>query len=61
MQLNNCGYLHLREVEVFNQNGVNVALNKTAIQSSAYDGNPASKAVNGNLGDLFHTGFDCGK
>jgi hypothetical protein len=63
VQLNNCGYLHLREVEVFDQNGVNVAFKKAAIQSSTYDdGHPASKAVNGYLGDWSHTSLlDCGK
>jgi len=42
---------------VFDTSGVNHALNKLATQSSTYIGHswgsdPASKAVNGNLGDF---------
>ena len=45
------------EVKVFDTSGVNHALNKLATQSSTYIGHswgsdPASKAVNGNLGDF---------
>jgi hypothetical protein len=43
----NWNYLHLREVEVWDQNGINRALNKNATQSSTMTGYPASSAVNG--------------
>jgi hypothetical protein len=73
VQLEGQNFLHLREVEVWDQNGTNVALNKTATQSSTYSTwgavRPASDAVNGivemtslsNLMDISHTGFDSGE
>jgi hypothetical protein len=49
VQLLGGNWLQLREVEVFNQLGFNVALNKTAYQSSTYGSHTtASKAVDGN-------------
>jgi hypothetical protein len=61
--------LSMGEVQVFDHNGVNLALNKNAAQSSTanYPANvphPASKAVNGiltepSVGTL--TGYDAGK
>ena len=54
-------YIYLREVEVFNNEGVNVALGKTASQSSTLkDGNSniASLAVDGNRNTFSHTNND---
>ncbi len=49
VQLLGQAILQLREVEVFNQLGFNVALNKIANQSSTYRSHTtASKAVDGN-------------
>ena len=52
VQLEGSQYLHMSEVQVFDQNGSNVALNKPATQSSTYIENnlyyPASNAVDGN-------------
>ncbi len=61
VQLEGQNYLHLREVEVWDQNGMNVALNKTATQSSTWPGYPASNAVNGDMTDYSHTSEDTGK
>ncbi len=52
MQLLGKNYLHLGEVEAFDQYGVNVALNKPATQSSTAD--PASNTVDGNM-TISHT------
>ena len=60
VQLDGRNYLHLREVEVFDQNGVNRALNKPATQSSL-DGGEATWAVDGNLSTISHSGNDHGK
>ena len=46
------GRVNLKEVQVFDQNGNNVALNKTATQSSTSMGGAASNAVNGNVNDF---------
>jgi hypothetical protein len=48
-------------VQVFNRTGLNVALNKPATQSSTETGNPASKAVNGDLTDNSVTNWEAGK
>jgi hypothetical protein len=68
VQLEGTNHLSMREVQVFDHNGVNVALNKNAAQSStaSYPTNvlhPASNAVNGNLADSVGTltNFDAGK
>ena len=66
---NRWNYLHLREVEVWDQNGTNVALNKTAIQSSTFaeygSTFPASNAVDGivdiSFEDMSHTNFEQGE
>jgi hypothetical protein len=52
----------MREVQVFDTSGVNIALNKSATQSSTDTGHSwfASKAVNGNLNDFSHTDNDAG-
>ena len=64
MQLEGTNFLHLREVQVFDQNGVNRALNKLATQSSTAPGDEASKAVNGIITfdghDWSHTNYDAG-
>jgi hypothetical protein len=55
----NWNALHLREVEVRDQNGINRALNKTATQSSNYPYSasyPALVAVDGRLTGFSHTG-----
>jgi hypothetical protein len=53
----------MREVEVFDRNGVNVALNKTANQSSTIEQRYASLAVNGNtaVAEFTHTDLNAGK
>ena len=48
VQLLGKAHLQLREVEVFNQMGGNVALNQIATQSSTYGANTASQAVDGD-------------
>ncbi len=58
MQLLGRDIVHLREVEVFDLDSVNRALNKPAFQSSTfYD---AANAVNGNLSDFSHTENEAG-
>ena len=55
VQLEGSNYVHMREIQVFDKNGVNVALNKNATQSGTTvwgDGGPASKAVNGDVTDF---------
>ena len=54
-------YLHLREVEAFDQYGVNVALNKPATQSSTAYAGPASNAVDGYIWTISHTELQQGK
>ena len=61
VQLEGSQYLHMSEVQVFDQNGSNVALNKPATQSSTETGSPASKAVNGDLTDASVTNWEAGK
>ncbi len=69
VQLEGRNFLHMREVEVYDQNGVNRALNKPASQSSTYtyDYNgktvtvDASYAVDGNWETSSHTNADNGK
>ena len=54
VQLLGYNYLQLREVQVLDSRGNNVALNKPAVQSSTYDGlYTASWAVDGQL-DSYH-------
>ena len=60
VQLLGTNFLNLREVQVFDQNGVNRALNKPATQSSTTPGYEASKIVNGNLNDMSHTNWEAG-
>jgi endoglucanase len=66
VQLEGRDHLHMKEVQVFDKNGHNVALNKVATQSSiaTYPDNvfhPASKAVNGDLSDGSLTNWEAGK
>ena len=64
VQLEGRNYLHLREVEMFDQNGVNRALNKPTSQSSdmLFDVHgPSSRAVDGTLDTFSHTDYDYGK
>ena len=50
VQLTTTNILHMREVEVYNMDGVNVALNKAASQSSDMGSSwPASKGVDGAI------------
>jgi hypothetical protein len=62
VELEGLNHLHMREVQVFDQNNINRALNKNATQSStAVDcgaDNQASSAVNGDLMDMSHTLFE---
>lgn len=69
VQLKGQNYLNLREVEVYDSGGNNVALNKLATQSSLWaNDNPASKAVDGvvgtiagnNYGNMSHTHNESG-
>ena len=69
VQQDGLGYLHMREVQVFDQNGVNRAQTRTASQSSTNTHNnvqlPASNAVDDeligvkNIGSM--TGYSTGK
>ena len=52
VQLTNKNILHMREVEVYNTDGVNVALEKAALQSSTLQNSPAWKPESGNDGNL---------
>ena len=61
VQLEGSNYVHMSEMQVFDKNGINVALNKVATQSSTITGYPASNAVNGNLEDFSHTDNEIGK
>jgi hypothetical protein len=61
VQLEGTNNLHMNEVQVFDNNGLNVALNKVATQSTTWDGFLASNAVNGNLNDHSHTNSAAGK
>ncbi len=61
VQLEGTDNIALKEVQVFDKNGVNVALNKTATQSSTETGSPPSKAVNGDLTDSSVTNWEAGK
>jgi hypothetical protein len=47
VQLAGTNYLNMNEVQVIDLNGVNVALNKPATQSSTFGSYTASNAVNG--------------
>jgi hypothetical protein len=56
--------LHMREVQVFDYNNVNRALNKPATQSSEFSlpsEYPASNVVDGNLNTISHTSNNIGK
>jgi hypothetical protein len=64
VQLEGRNYLHMREVEVFDQNAGNRALNKPSTQSSNmwFDVHgPSSRAVDGSLDTFSHTDLDTGK
>jgi hypothetical protein len=66
VQLEGTNYLHMREVQVFDYTGVNVAQNKPATQSSTgyvlgQSSLEASSAVDGNLTTYSHTNLDPGK
>ena len=65
VELEGQNHLHMREVQVFDQNNINRALNKRATQSSTSvdcgADNLALNAVNGDLTDMSHTLFESGK
>ena len=61
VQLEGTNSLLMNEVQVFDKNGLNLALNKVATQSTTWDGFLASNAVNGNLNDHSHTNSAAGK
>ncbi len=67
VQLEGTNYLHMREVQVFDKNGLNVALNKVATQSGTSEypagvSHPASDAVNGIVTDFgSFSGYQAGK
>jgi hypothetical protein len=64
IQLDGRNHVNLREVEVYDYNGANVAKGKTATQSTTYLSYPvftASRAVDGNLNTYSLTDFDQGK
>jgi hypothetical protein len=65
VQLDGFNFLHMREVQVYDTIGVNLALNKAASQSSTFNlhywgSDPASNAVNGALSDYSHTHEEAG-
>ena len=48
--------MNYAQIQIYNENGTNIALNKNAIQDSQYNTDtPADKAVNGSLTDFHHT------
>jgi len=49
---NNMNYA---EIQIYNESGTNIALNKNAIQDSQNSSYTADKAVNGSLTDFHHT------
>jgi surface protein len=56
-------YLHMAEVQVYDESGNNIAIGRPTTQSSTYEGNPAwgpGKAVDGNQDTHDHTGLDLG-
>lgn len=62
VQLVDKNYLMLAELQVFDSNGVNRALNKPATQSSTmFPGKPASNAVDGDSSTFTHTNSDQGE
>jgi hypothetical protein len=67
VQLERTNYLHMREIQVFDKNGLNVALNKVATQSGTSEypagvSHPASDAVNGDVtGFGSFSGYQAGK
>jgi hypothetical protein len=61
VQLKGTGILNMKEVQVFDHNGTNVALNKVTNQSSTSASGAALKAVNGNLTDQSVTNNNAGK
>ena len=67
VQLEGTNYLHMREIQVFDKNGLNVALNKVATQSGTSEypagvSHPASEAVNGIVTDFGSlSGYQAGK
>ena len=66
VQLEETYHLDIGELQVFDHNGFNVALNKKATQSSTLPVTGgglglASYAVNGNLADFSHTNSEAGK
>jgi hypothetical protein len=65
IELEGLNHLHMREVQVFDQNNINRALNKRATQSSTSVDcgavNSALNAVNGDLADMSHTLFESGE
>ena len=57
LQAPTVGCMHVTEVEVFDESGVNLALRRSVTMSSEYVGNkhPAGNLVNGNRSDFAHT------
>lgn len=47
--------IHIREIEIYSLGGTNVALGKTAIQSSTLRSFLASHAIDGNTNSFSHT------
>jgi hypothetical protein len=52
------GHLSLHEFEAYNENGINVALNKTTSSSSNNDNDLPNWGVDGNKENVYHTGKD---
>lgn len=64
VQLTKKDILHMREVEVINMAGENIALNKVATQSSILQNNQGwapSKAVDGSYSGLMQTAHTLSK
>ena len=65
VKLEGTGFMHTREMQVSDQNGKNVALNKVATQLGTSDcggPRPASEAVNGAVTDFGQlSGYQAGK
>ena len=53
-------HMHYAEIEIYDETGTNIALNKTAVQSSIYNNEYASHAIDGNITNYHHTGESAG-
>ena len=55
IQLETITSMHFAEIQIYDENGTNIAWNNPAVQSSQNSSYTADKAVNGSLTDFHHT------